>query len=352
VRVAAPSDSEALQSRAEKEEQPAPSGVKPAGCGLRAVEFDFQAKHEGTVPQSRVAAAIAEGKFVWLDLEWSDAAAARSLLGELALLSDEVIEDALRTEPETRSARYEHYLHLVVTGCRLQGLHFEQERVDIVIAERFLITVHQGSPVFLQAVNKDYRADFLRFAKSPSFLVYELWDHLIENYLTIQTNFERRVEALQRELMKDVDDKVFEQVSELGADLLHFRKVLLPARTLLTDLSTRKSLFISEATQAFLGNMVGTVEHVLQELLVDREILSESLNLYMSIMGHRTNIVMKRLTGVSIIFLPLTFLVGVYGMNFEILPELRWQYGYYYFWGVVLALSVVLLVLLRRSKLL
>ena len=121
---------------------------------------------------------------------------------------------------------------------------------------------------------------------------------------------------------------MFARISELGADLLHFRKVLLPARAVLTDLSTRRSLFISEATQPFLGNMVGTVEHVLQDMLVDRDILSESLNLYMSMVGHRTNQVMKRLTVVSVVFLPLTFLVGVYGMNFEVLPELKWRFGY------------------------
>jgi magnesium transporter len=149
-----------------------------------------------------------------------------------------------------------------------------------------------------------------------------------------------------------VDDRVFSQISELGADLLHFRKVLLPARTVLTDLSTRKSIFISEATQPFLGNMVGTVEHVLQELLVDRDILSESLNLYMSMVGHRTNKVMNRLTVVSVVFLPLTFLCGVYGMNFEVLPELKWQHGYALFWLTATAIVVTLLIVMRRMKLL
>ena len=98
--------------------------------------------------------------------------------------------------------------------------------------------------------------------------------------------------------------------------------------------------------------MVGTVERVLQDLLVDRDILSESLNLYMSMVGHRTNRVMNRLTVVSVIFLPLTFLCGVYGMNFEVLPELRWQYGYHLFWAAVLVIVAGLLALMRRNRLL
>jgi magnesium transporter len=234
----------------------------------------------------------------------------------------------------------------------LQDVHFDLERVDVVIAEKFLMTIHCGAPVFMDGVRRSYRADFLRFAKSPSFLLYEIWDHLLENYLAVQNSFERRVESLQAQLIGDVDDRVFSQISELGADLLHFRKVLLPARTVLTDLSTRKSIFISEATQPFLGNMVGTVEHVLQELLVDRDILSESLNLYMSMVGHRTNKVMNRLTVVSVVFLPLTFLCGVYGMNFEVLPELKWEHGYALFWLTATVIVLTLLFVMRRMKLL
>ena len=87
-------------------------------------------------------------------------------------------------------------------------------------------------------------------------------------------------------------------------------------------------------------------------MLVDRELLSDSLNLYMSLMSHRTNEVMQRLTIVSVVFMPLTFIVGVYGMNFEILPELKWQYGYAYFWLLVLAVVSGLLLLMKRARLL
>ena len=127
---------------------------------------------------------------------------------------------------------------------------------------------------------------------------------------------------------------------------------MLPARALLNDLSTRRSLFISEATQRFLGNMVGSVDHVLQDMLVDREILSESVNLYMSVVSHRTNQIMKKLTVVSVVFLPLTFLVGVYGMNFEVLPELKWRFGYLYFWALVAAIVLGIARVIRRGRLL
>ena len=322
-----------------------------SGCALAVIGFDFAKKVESSLALPDVRAAMAAGLFVWIDCSATDPQEARALLSELDLFSAEILQAALHGEPATQHARYDEYLHLVVSGCRPRGTGFDLERVDVVIAERFLATIHRGPVQFLSAVRRDYKNDFLRFAKSPSFLLYEIWDHLVENYLSVQKLMEERVEELQNQLRRTrVDDRVFAQISELGADLLHFRKILLPARAVLTDLATRKSLFVSEATQHFLANIVGTVEHVLQDLLVDREILSESLNLYMSMVSHRTNEVMKRLTVVSVIFLPLTFLVGVYGMNFEVLPELKWRYGYAYFWAVALAVVALLLTLMRRSR--
>jgi magnesium transporter len=324
-----------------------------ANCPTTVVEFDFSCKVERSIELASAKAAMARGLFVWIDVDVANTALARKLLQSTGLLMEEVVEDVLVSEPSTQHARYDQFIHLVVSGCRWKEHAFDLERVDVIIAERFLMTLHRGPAVFLQSVKKDYRADFVRFARSPSFLIYELWDHLLENYLSVQKRFEERVEKLQAELHRDnVDDRVFVAISELGADLLHFRKVLLPARAVLTDLSTRKTIFISEATQPFLANMVGTVEHCLQDLLVDRDILAESLNLYMSLVSHRTNAVMKRLTIVSVIFLPLTFLVGVYGMNFEFLPELRWHYGYAYFWGLAAFIVVGLIWLLKRHRML
>jgi magnesium transporter len=94
------------------------------------------------------------------------------------------------------------------------------------------------------------------------------------------------------------------------------------------------------------------VERVLQDVLVDRDILSDALNSHMSLVAHRTNKVMGKLTVVSVIFLPLTFLCGVYGMNFDVLPELHWEWAYAGFWGVVIAIVIALVLVMRRAKLL
>ncbi|MEY4841576.1 MAG: hypothetical protein RJA12_300, partial [Planctomycetota bacterium] len=189
-------------------------------------------------------------------------------------------------------------------------------------------------------------------AQSPSFLLYELWDHLIDNYLKVHETFDERVTAIQRALIGEVDESIFKEASELSSDLLQLRKVVLPARAVLTELSTRKSSFVSEATQPYLANMAGTVDRVLQDVLVDRDILSDSLNNYMSMVAHRTNKVMGKLTVVSVIFLPLSFLCGVYGMNFESMPELKSDWGYTGFWAVAAIIVTLLLLVMRRARVL
>jgi magnesium transporter len=324
------------------------------------VELDFQTKGHRKICVDDLRPAMDAGRFVWIDVDVAQLEEARALLGRLELCMPEIVDDALTREPATQIARYDDYVHLVLSGCRLVGQRgaspmgdkFDLERVDAILGERFLLTLHKGQPVFLEAVRKSYLADFRRFAQSPSFLLYELWDHLIDNYLSVHKKFEERVEQVQARLTGEVDDAVFGEASELGADLLHLRKVVLPARAVLTDLSTRKSPFVSDATQPYLANMVGTIERVLQDVLVDRDILSGALNNYMSLVAHKTNRTMRRLTVVSIIFLPLTFLCGVYGMNFAVLPEKDWTYGYAYFWILVAAIVAVALWLMRRNKVL
>jgi len=322
-------------------------------CVSSVVAFDFEHKTERVLSWADARAALRQGHFVWIDILAHDRATARRVLESFEPIEAEVIEAALRNEPSTQHARYEHYLHVVVSECRALGSGFELGRLDVVLAERWLLTIHVAPIALLGTLRKSYKSDFVRFAKSPSFLLYEIWDHLLDGYLSVQKLMEERVEQLQNELRcEHVSDNLFARISELGSDLLHFRKIVLPARSVLSDLATRRSLFLSDTTQSFLANMVGTVEHVLQDLLVDRDILTEALQLHMSMVGHRTNEVMKKLTAVSVIFLPLSFLAGVYGTNFEQLPELRWRHGYLYFWGLVACVALGLLIRLRRARLL
>jgi magnesium transporter len=308
------------------------------GCTTFSVEFVFEPKSETVVSLERAKAAVAEGHFCWVDIDVSDAQAARQTIAKLGMVTEDELEAALLHDAATQLARFDDHLHLVVTGCKLSGLHFDLQRVDVIIRERAIITLHRGPTVFVDGVRTTYRSGFYKVARTPSFLTFEIWDHLTENYLHVQKQFEDRVALLQAELVKNVDWETFGKVSELGADLLQFRKVLLPARGVLNELSMRISPFVSQATQPYLANMLGTLERVLGDLNTDREILTESLNLHMSIVAHHTNHTMKYLTIMSAVFLPLAFIVGFFGQNFDNLPGLSgWTHSDALMWIMLVA---------------
>ena len=321
-------------------------------CSCQAVQLCFATKSEGKIDYREMDSSIEQGKFVWLDILVHDFTTAYSSLLNSKKIHEDILEDAAQQQPTTQCSRYEEQLHVVLADVDFVGDDFVSHRVDVVIAENYLITIRTSEVKFLTSVWKSFSQDFELHARSPSFLLYEFWDHLLDRYVKTQNEFEDRVENVQRKLFQKVGDEFFTDVSELGSDLLEFRKLLLPARAVLSELSNRRSKFISEATQPYLGNMIGSIETVLQDLLVDRDILSESLHLYMSMVGHRTNSVMRKLTVVSVIFLPLTFLVGVYGMNFRSMPELGWDYGYVYFWSTAAFIIVLAVMMMKKNDLL
>ncbi|MGY8961546.1 MAG: CorA family divalent cation transporter, partial [Alphaproteobacteria bacterium] len=138
--------------------------------------------------------------------------------------------------------------------------------------------------------------------------------------------------------------------TQLTRSLLDYRNAVVTARETIYELATRRSPFVSESTQPFLDRQTDSLERLAVDAATERTVLSEVLNLYMGIVSHRTNRVVDRLTIVSLIFLPLNFLAAVYGMNFEIMPELQWQYGYFIFWGVACTLVASLIFVIKRRR--
>jgi magnesium transporter len=327
-----------------------PLAALAATCAAHVLRLDFDQRREVSVTLDQVPALLRDHHFTWLELSLAEPQAAKDLLESLGILEPAAIAAVLDEVVPNTYARYADHLHLVLNVFPKPD-ELDVERVDVLLGEHFLITLYRRPVILLATLRREYRADFVQFAKTPSFLLYEIWDQLLQNYLAVQAKLEERVEQLQRLLRGGaVDDGVFAKLSDLGSDLSRLRRVTLPARTVLADLVARRSRFVSDTTRSALSNLVGTLEHILGDVATDRELLSESVNLYMSSLSHRTNEVMKRLTVVSVVFLPLTFVVGVYGMNFEHLPELRWKYGYAYFWGLVALIVIALLTLLRRAR--
>jgi magnesium transporter len=328
----------------------------PSPCTVRVVSFDFELKQALDIALSDVQSAIAEGKYIWLELDATEPIEAKGLLATL-FSDDEVIEAVLAGGPGTHHVRHDAHLHVTLTGCNANGEHIELERVDVLITERVVATIHRGPVGFLTGVRRDYKSDFLRFAKSPSFLLYEIFDHLLDNYVSVHRRMQGQVDAVHQLIRSSqVSELTFRQVFDLSSDLLDFRRILIAVRSVLKNLGARKTPFVSEASQPFLSDMAETVDSILNDVLVERDVLAEALNIYLSTMGHRTNESMRRLTVFSILFLPLALIADLYGITSEEGKSLIWpmmptiQHAYQ-FWLGMLVMLTLLLGFLRRVRL-
>jgi Mg2+ and Co2+ transporter CorA len=139
---------------------PLPSASQPtlgtADPLVTCVSLDFATKEHTKVVVDDIQPTMDAGQFVWIDVDVAQTEDARTLLTKLNLCAPEIIDDALSREPATQIARYDDYIHLVLSGCRLAGHKFDLERVDAIMGEGFLLTLHKGQPLFLEAVRRSY----------------------------------------------------------------------------------------------------------------------------------------------------------------------------------------------------
>jgi magnesium/cobalt transport protein CorA len=333
------------------------TGIRPVG--IRAEFFDFHDRSRGSLLPAEIRGAIDRGRFVWLDVDVAlieEGSLEATLPPQVCPGVDfrQLMDDHANRWSSSPDAlrRTDRVLHLTFLGGATCGPDDPGERLDVVIGEGFLVTVHRGPNGVLDAVQRHYGHDFEQHAATPSFLLYEICNEQVEQFLTVKTRLEDEVEDIRRALADQVDQTAFAAVASVSAKLLTLRRRVLPVRRALEELTSRKTVLVSEATLTYLTGMIHSLERLLSDIAADREILETALNLSLTVMSHRTNQTMNRLAVVSTIFLPLTFICGVYGMNFEAMPEVDWAHGYIYFWILSACITAGVFVFLRRTGLL
>jgi len=332
--------------------------VVPVG-GAVAEYFDFDDHVLGRTSLKDVPSRIQAGEFIWIDLDL--AIVDPNVLRDVVPIDDEcgsrlqrLAGQAADVQSEQVSCvrRSERLLHITLVGAVSENGDVGWDRCDVVLGEGFILTLHRGPSAVLAVVRRDYEHDFQKYAKTSSFLIYEIWNAQVNQFIALQGELEHDVETVRVALQNDVNEATLDKLADMSAKLMVLRKRVLPARRVLEELVSRKTALISDATLEFFGTMIGTLDRLLADIDSNREILESAVNLSLTFTAHRTNLTMNRLAVVSTIFLPLTFLCGVYGMNFEVLPEVRWAHGYAYFWVLTAVITVTLVILLRRLRLL
>lgn len=317
---------------------------------LLAKAFDFNNKTDISIQPSEIFDQIDKGNYCWITAEPSDLDQIKTIL-ERENVSKKAFDDFINfNKIEGRYEVYPKCLQFTVTEARISETRIVTSQVDVALTSHCMIMVFHDPADFLYKMRSANQEDFIKFSKSPSFLLYEIGDFILDIYRETLRVISADVEDVQLSLFGQVDDEIFKHVSDLTTDLLHFRRVVLAARDVMHELGTRRSPYVSESTQPFLDRMAERLERLCEDITAEREALNEMLHLYMGMVSHRTNKIINRLTVLNTIFLPLAFLCGVFGMNFVHMPELEWKYSYLGFWIVAASISTALVFLMKRKK--
>ena len=316
---------------------------------MRLIAFDFNTKQDRPIELSDLSSRPVQGLYHWVVLDSGDEPGGRDALEKLGIRPT-VAESFLGQQQEARYDLYDDATHVSVSEAWLDQGELKSGIMDVLLGAHFMVIRTARPSAVLEQVRSIYHKDFQSFARSPGFLLYELASQLFELYRRTYHSFTNEVENVQLTLFGRVTDDIFMSVSRLTTDILAFRRIVLTARDLFKDLATRKSAFVSETTQPSLDIMADRMGRLCSDLDSERSVLTETLNLYMGMVSHRTNRVINRLTIISMIFLPLSFICGVYGMNFEGMPELGWRYSYLLFWFGSAVFVTLFLALVKRKK--
>ncbi len=317
----------------------------------KALALDFDGKTLQEVELANMAKLLADKKPLWLDLDAASTPVAMEVVRK-HLPNQEWLLPIVGLPPS--DAIFEltpQYLRLAGWACWPASRNLAEGWFDIIVSHNFVLTIDRSNAPFMHHVRSSFQHDFETYAQSPSFLLYEILDAVFEGYREVVAHFEKRVARVQASLLRGTKEDTFEEVSTLQLELVRVRRHLAPLREALSRLSRRKSEHVSEATRPYLSSFSDSIDRIMADLSEYRNLLLDSLNLYMSIVGNRTNQIINRLTVISFIFLPLSFICGIYGMNFK-MPEYGWASGYTYFWMVTISWVLVCVIVMRRLRIL
>jgi magnesium transporter len=274
-------------------------------------------------------------------------------LGDCFGLHRLVMEDIMNTDQRPKMEDYGEYVYIVFKML-LPGTGGEivTEQTSIILGSNFVLSFQEGVEGDVFNLIRDHlRNSKGRIRKmGADYLAYLLLDAVVDNYFVVLEKTGEKIEVLETELIEDPTQKTVQKIYQLKRELIFLHNAVWPLREAVNALWKHESSLIRESTAPYLRDVYDHVIHILDSVDIYREMISSMLDMYLSSVSNRLNAVMKVLTIIATIFMPLTFLVGVYGMNFKYLPELEWHYGYPLLWLVMIGITGFMLYFFKRKK--
>ena len=227
----------------------------------------------------------------------------------------------------------------------------QQEQISFLLGKHYLISFQEKSSDHFTDVRDriEKKRGKIRL-KGPDFLLFRMLDAIVDNYFEVLEDITDSIQKLELKLLRTASSETLQLIEFQKRKLIELRKIVLPLKDVTFQLDKLESPFISKDNAHYFADLKENCMSVLEEIDANKQILEGMANLYYAVQGQRMNEIMKVLTVVSAIFIPLTFIVGVYGMNFENMPELKYKYGYYTVVAAMFAIAITLvLVFVKRG---
>jgi magnesium transporter len=282
---------------------------------------------------------------LWVDIQEPIQEVIEPLLEERFGFHELAAEDTLspNTLPKYDSfANYDFFIVRTV-DVRISEHASETYKIAAFLGRNFLFTVHRRPLVTIDHVYSRLPGDRRTLERGPDFLLYTIVDQMVDAHFPLLEQIEEAVDDLQDRIFDDANDAHLDELLHLKRDINVLRRHSLPQRELLNQISRGDARFIQREHLIYFRDVYDHMFRISETIDVDREQMTATMDAYLSVIANRTNEIMKVLTIFSALMLPLTLIAGIYGMNFEYMPELKWVHGYPFAVGLMIATSLLML---------
>lgn len=273
-------------------------------------------------------------------------------IGELFGVHPLVLEDILNTDQRPKMQDYGDYIYIVLKNFhgRDNG-NLLSEQVSIILGMNFILSFREKESGLFEPIREKIRNNKGRIRKEGAdYLAHAIIDNIVDNYFVVLENLEEKIEYLEEDLVKRTTPSTLQAIHILKRELILLRKSLWPLREAVNALERSDSSLINKSTGIYFKDIYDHIIAIIDTVETFRDMLSGMLDIYLSTISNRLNEVMKVLTIIATIFMPLTFLAGVYGMNFKYMPELEFRWGYFGVLGIMLVVALLMLMYFKKKK--
>jgi magnesium transporter len=264
-----------------------------------------------------------------------------------------IIEDILNTDQRPKVEFLEHYIFVIMKMIVYDKSEnqIKIEQVSIILGENFVFTFQERRGDVFQPIRERLKNSNGRLRKNRhDYLMYALMDVIVDHYFMVLEDISEHIDKLENDVSSIPDNSQVDNIYNIKRELLLLKKAIWPLREMVNSIKEEESDLINESTEIYFNDLSDHIIQVMDITDTYRDIAGGLMDTYMSMVSFRMNEVMKVLTIIATIFIPLTFIAGIYGMNFEFIPELHWKWGYFYVWGFMILIFIGMLFYFRKKK--